>query len=253
MTRSRFGRASFGDLDGPWQHQWRATTLKAEPFADPQSPAADTAPRNPVGGMCCSAADLGRFLAESVRPNPQVFPSTLQSMQTHLPAPGISPFYRGGWSSNAPGSSLDYTGDDGAALATVSVFLTSKTAVGAMCNMSDPVASVPNKLANAGVTDMYNTVRAFDAHWDELFASGAPEPLECVHPMPAPVATGGSGKVLTVFARQRDGVVVRRQSGNGGQTWAAPVPMPGWIMTSGLFRHGAAGRQLDVPVRPRHR
>jgi CubicO group peptidase (beta-lactamase class C family) len=233
MTRSRFGRASFGDLDGPWQHKWNPSTLKAEPFADAQSPAADTMPRNPVGGMCCSATDLGRFLAESIRPNPQLFPTTLQSMQTYLPAPGISPFYRGAWSSNMPGSSLDYTGDDSASLATVSLFLTSKTGVGAMCNMSSD-AALPNKLANAGIVDMYNTALAFDAHWEELFGPGAPEPLECVHGMPALVATGSSGNALTVFGRQRNGVVVRRQSDNGGKIWGAPVPMPGWIMTSGI-------------------
>jgi CubicO group peptidase (beta-lactamase class C family) len=233
MTRSRLGRASFGALDGPWQHGWRASTLRAEPFADAQAVANDTTPRNPVGGVCCSAADLGRFLAESVRPDPQVFPTTRQSMQTYMPAPGVGgTAYRGGWSSLSPGSSLDYGGDDGYSQSFVSAFLTSKTAVGAMCNLS----SLDFQLspASAGVNDMLVTVKAFDANWAELFGPDAPEPVECVHPMPALVATGSAGNILTVFARQRDGVVVYRQSTNGGQSWGAAIPMPGWIMTSGL-------------------
>jgi CubicO group peptidase (beta-lactamase class C family) len=237
MTRSRFGRASFGQNDGPWQHEWKADKFTVEPFADPQSPAADTAPRNPVGGMCCNAADFGRFLAESVRPDPRVFNrDILHSMQNVQVFPASS-YTRGAWVSVAPGTpgaDLWYVGDDGYMLATVNVYLSKGTAVGAMSNVNDT-------LSRSAAGDMQATGQAFDAHWDELFGAGAPESVECAHPMPALVSTGYSGQDLTVFARQRNGEVIHRQSTDGGKHWGAAIPMPGWIMTSGL----AAGATPD--------
>lgn len=230
MTRSNFGRPSQGDDDGPWEHEWDATSLTVKPWAGAQALSNDTAPRNPVGGMNCNAADLGQFLAESVRPDPQLFQlSTLQSMQSFQVSP-VSSFTRGAWSSSAPGSitaDLNYTGDNGRMLATISASLSKRTAVGAMCNMND-------MLASAGVNDMLVTARTFDLNWEELFGSGAPEPRVCAHAMPALVATGSSGSGLTVFARTRDGTLTRRQSTDGGKHWGAAIPFPGWIMTSGL-------------------
>jgi hypothetical protein len=206
-------------------------------YADPQLPAADTHPRNPVGGMCCNAADMGRFPAESVRPAPQVFhPDTLHSMQSFQVAP-VSDFTRGGWGSQQPGSptaDIWYEGDNGFMLTTANVSLSHKTAIGVMCNINDTLAS-------AGILDMQVTAQAFDAKWQELFGSGSPEPLECVHAMPALVVTGNLGQVLTVFARKRDGQLIRRQSKNGGANWEAEVPFSGWIMTSAL----AAGATPD--------
>ncbi len=230
MTRSKFGRASEGDDDGPWQHAWDAGNFAVTPWDGAQSPAYDHSPRNPVGRMCCNAADLGQFLAETVRPNPQAFQlSTLQSMQSFQVSP-VSSFTRGAWSSSAPGSiiaDLGYSGDDGYMFATISASLSKKTAVGAMCNMN-------STLATAGVNDMLVTARAFDQNWNVLFGAGAPEPRACVHAMPALVATGSSGEALTVFARTRDGELIRRQSTDGGKNWGAAIPFPGWIMTSGL-------------------
>jgi CubicO group peptidase (beta-lactamase class C family) len=227
MTRSKFGRASTGDDDGPWQHSWNATNFTVTPWDGAQQPAYDTSPRNPVGGMCCNAADMGRFLAESVRPNPHAFQlATLQSMQSFQVSP-ISSFTRGAWVSSTPGSitaDLGYEGDNGYMLAAVAVSLSKKTAVGSMCNMNDT-------FAGGAVNDAMVTARAFDANWAALFGAGAPEPVECVHAMPALVATGES---LTVFARKQSGDIIRRQSTNAGKTWNAAIAMPGWIMTSGL-------------------
>lgn len=230
MTRSRFGRAAPGNDDGPWQHGWNATAFTMDPYVDPQLPEADTHPRNPVGGMCCNAADLGRFLAESVRPDPRVFhPDTRQSMQSYQVSP-VSSFTRGAWGSQQPGSptaDIWYEGDDGYMLATSYLSLSKKTAVGVMCNVNDT-------LANAAVVDTQNLAWATDANWQTLFGPGAPEPVECAHAMPALVVSGNLGQILTVFARKHHGHLIRRQSANGGQTWGPELPFSGWVMTSGL-------------------
>jgi CubicO group peptidase (beta-lactamase class C family) len=226
MTRSRFGRTATGADDPCWQHGWNAAKLLVVPYADGDNPAYDTHPRNPVGAMCTTAADLGRFLAESIRPNPQLFqPNTLKSMQTVV-AP-VSSFTRGAWAWDPTVDQLWYTGDNNFAIASVRCYVKKQTAVGAMCNMNDQFGS-------PAVNDMLNTVDAFDANWDKLFGAGAPEPLECSHQMPALVATGTGGNALTVFARKHDGTLICRQSTNAGQSWGAEIPIPAEPMTSGL-------------------
>jgi CubicO group peptidase (beta-lactamase class C family) len=230
MTRSRFGRSASGDDDGPWQHDWDATARRVVPRPDGQLAAYDTHPRNPVGGICTSAADLGRFLAESIRPDPQLFHlDTLTSMQTHMVAP-VSAFTRGAWVSENPGdptANVQYEGNNGYAVAFARCLRSQQKAIGAMCNMNA-------QFGDPAIGDMHNTAYAFDKNWDTLFGAGAPEPLECSHQMPALVATGTGGTALTVFARRHDGTLTVRQSSDGGHSWGTENPIPAWKMTSGL-------------------
>jgi CubicO group peptidase (beta-lactamase class C family) len=230
MTRSRFGRTATGADDPCWQHGWDAATLQVVPYADGDNPAYDTHPRNPVGAMCTTAADLGRFLAESIRPDPQLFkPATLNSMQTYIVAP-VSAFTRGAWVSEMPGTAtanVQYGGDNNFAVAFVRCLRSQQKAVGAMCNMN-------NQFGDPALSDMQNTAYAFDANWDALFGAGSPEPLECSHQMPALVATGTGDTALTLFARKRDGTLTCRKSTNAGQSWSAEIPIPAEPMTSGL-------------------
>jgi CubicO group peptidase (beta-lactamase class C family) len=230
MTRSRFGRASEGADDGPWQHTWDAANFKVAPNPATQLLTNDASPRNPVGGMCCNAADLGRFLAETVRPVSQVFTfDTRRSMQSTVVSAN-SNYMRGAWVSDTPGSptaDIGYVGDNGSMYAEMHASLSNLTAVGAMCNMN-------NTFAGAAVADMIDTARAFDTNWTSLFGDGAPEPRVCAHAMPALVATGNLGRNLTVFARRQSGEMIRRHSADGGKNWGAAIGFPGWTMTSGL-------------------
>lgn len=236
MTNSSFGRTAWNGDDGPWFHGWDAASLKVVAQAQWLYPGFDDAPRNPVGGMCCNAADMGKFLAESVRPDPQLFnPKTLQSMQTFLPyPPPVSNFTRGAWGTNNWGTSdanIAYEGDIGVALAQIAVYLNSKVAVGAMSN-------VQNTFSGAAINDASEAALAMNTNWQLLFAAGAPPAVECVHAMPALTSTGSH---FTLFARLHTGEVIRRSSTDSGQTWSDPITFPGWIMTSGL----AAGCSSD--------
>ena len=231
MVNSRFGRASSGDDDGPWQHQWDGSTFTVKPRADTQLAANDASPRNPVGGMCCNALDLGRFLQESVRPNPTVWTvQTRQEMQSVMPSPN-SGFTRGAWATSDPGSpnaELSYAGDNGSMYAEVHVYLPARTAVGAMCNMQDT-------FAGAAVGDMLNTGQAFIANWEALFGPAAPAPVACSHAQPALIAwPGNSATNLTVFARKASGHLIRRHSADGGAHWGPEASFGAWVMTSGL-------------------
>lgn len=90
--------ASEGNVDAPWGHrQTDGKTVPAEP--DHHSPVNG---RQPVGGVYCSMADLGRFLAfqlQGARGHGRLLkPETFERLQTAVPGSGFAP----GWSTERP-------------------------------------------------------------------------------------------------------------------------------------------------------
>ena len=83
---------------------------------DTQQEGFDWHPRNTVGGACCSAADLGKFINEQVKFTPQVFTVDMRkTMQTGV-VTTASNHVRGAWASTMPGSDqadILHSGDNG--------------------------------------------------------------------------------------------------------------------------------------------
>lgn len=225
MTHSGFGVLSTEALNGPWQHEWDAANYLVVPNEETKLPAASWHPRIPVGGACCSAADMGTFLQEQVRPDPQHITVGMRSdMQTYHIGPA---FVRGGWGASLPASAITnigHDGDNGVSYASVGVSLLTKGATAAMSNMN-------HTLAVPAIYEMHETLRTMDEHWNVLFESGQTQFHECAHPMPALAL---AGQRLLVFARQHDGKVLRRLSTDAGDTWQAAITFPSAIITSGL-------------------
>ena len=235
MTHSGVGELSTGALDGPWQHGWDSESLTVTPDTNTKKDAWTWHPRNPVGALCCSAEDMGKFLREQVRPDPQVFEAAVrQTMQTHQVA-AASGFVRGAWSSDAPGSkeaNIAHNGDNGVSYANMTVSLSQDVGYGAMANVN-------SAFGYPAVEEMHEVLHVMHSHWDTLF--GPDTALwECAHPMPA-VARAGRGTM--VFARKHTGEVVRRVSTDGGDSWQAAGAFPGAVLTSGLAADASSDGQ----------
>jgi CubicO group peptidase (beta-lactamase class C family) len=105
--------ASEGGVDAPWGHrQTDGKTIPCEP--DHHSPVNG---RQPVGGVYCSMADMGRFLAFQLQGahghGRLLKPDTFRRLQTAVPGSGFAP----GWSVEQPdwarGKTLAHTGSIG--------------------------------------------------------------------------------------------------------------------------------------------
>ena len=197
------------------------------------------------GAACCSAADMGKFLREQVRPDPQVFnAATRTTMQTHQVTTASS-FVRGAWSSSAPGSAtadIAHNGDNGVSFAHVAVSLSQKTAYGAMSNVN-------NRFGNPAVGEMHEVMRVMHDRWSQLFTDPKAKFWECAHPMPAVVF---AGRKMIAFGRQHDGTVVMLRSTNGGTSWQAGGSLGG-VLTSGLASRQLFQRPKRVRVRKGNR
>jgi CubicO group peptidase (beta-lactamase class C family) len=234
MTNSGVGELSPGALDGPWQHGWDGTSLAVTPDQNTKKDAWSWHPRNPAGAVCCSAADMGKFLREQVRPDPQVFtPLTRASMQIHQVTPASS-FVRGAWSSSNAGSALAdiaHNGSNGVSYAHMEVALAEKAGYGAMSNVNIAFGA-------PAVNELIETMKVMHSRWTSMFADPNATFHECAHPYPG-VAL--AGQKLTVFARRHDGAAVRRLRTNPRLPWQAAGTFPGAVLTSGL----AAGASTD--------
>src|ERR671932_561472 len=207
MTNSGFGVLSLGVLDGTWQHGWDSNSFTINPDLNTKKDAYSWHPRNPVGGECCSAADMGKFLQEQVRPDPQVFDkATRATMQTHQ-VTTASNHVRGAWVSSEPGSTqadIWHNGDNGVSYAHIVVSLSQKIGYGAMSNVNITFGA-------PAVNEMHEVARAMHSNWNALFTDPNAKFWECAHPMPAVVL---EGQKMIVFGRQHDGKVLRRRSTN---------------------------------------
>ena len=240
MTNSGSGVTSTGALNGPWEHAWDPATRTTTPDPYTHLPAYSWHCRAPVGSVCMSAADMGKFIREQLRPDPQLFSKAMRStMQTHQVSTA-SDTVRGGWGSTQPGSSaaeIWHTGDIHVSYAALSVHLDQKFGFASMSNTN-------LTFSGTAVGEMLLVARAMHDHWNELFGYRSPALIEAVHPMPA-ITLAGSNMML--FCRKHDGKVLRRRSIDSGTTWAAAGDFGAVRINSGL---GAAastnGRRLYV-------
>ncbi|MBK6485388.1 MAG: serine hydrolase [Gemmatimonadetes bacterium] len=245
MAKAGFGVLSPGPLDGPWLHAWDPANFAVIPDTNSQLPAFSWHPRNPVGAACCSAIELGLFLREQVRPDPQLFTLAARlDMQTRQVSPASS-FVRGGWSSSSPGSGKAMISHNGATAGSYSnmvVLLANKTAFGAMTNTHITFGS-------AAVDRIIAVMRRMDNDWNALFGASSPVFHECAHPRPAIIAAGPNAVFL--FARRHTGAVVRRRgvpAALGNVVWDASVEFPSAVVTSGLAAAASSDGQRIMVV-----
>jgi CubicO group peptidase (beta-lactamase class C family) len=240
MTQSGFGVTSSGALTGPWQHRWDgdARTIAAENST--HLAGFNWAARAPVGSACCSAADMGKFMREHLRSDPQVLSTSVRAdMQTNEVSTH-SDFVRGAWASTNPGSAsaeIWHNGDIGTAYAHMSVRPAEGVGYAAMANLSSTVSS-------AAVHEMHEVMGTMNANWAALFGAGSPELVECVHPVPALTF---SGSTLWAFGRRHDGSVRRFRSTNHGVNFGAMGDFGPARINSGLGAATSAdGQKLFV-------
>lgn len=246
MNDSGCGVTATADLDGPWQHAWDPETMTTSPDPRTHKPAFNWACRASVGSVCMSAADMGKFIREQLRDDPElVSKATRKMLQTQRVAT-TSATVRGGWASTEPGSDqaeIWHTGDIGVAYAGLSVRLAKKIGSAAMSNTN-------SAFAGPAVGEMLELTRAMHSNWDELFGPGSPALVECVHPMPA---VARAGNTLWLFGRTHDGKVLRMVSRDSGKTWEAKGNFGAVTMNSGLAADASSdgkhifivGRGLD--------
>ena len=240
MTNSGSGVTSTAALNGPWEHAWNADTMTTTPDPDTHKPAYSWHCRAPVGSVCMSADDMGKFIREQIRPDPQLFTAATRStMQTHQVSTATS-FVRGGWSSTQPGSSqaeIWHTGDIGVSYAALSVHLDRKFGFASMSNTN-------STFAGPAAGEMLLVARAMHDHWNELFGTGSPELIEGVHPVPAITLAGVD---MMLFGRRHDGKVFRSRSTDSGAHWQAAGDFGPVRINSGLGAAASSdGQRLYV-------
>jgi CubicO group peptidase (beta-lactamase class C family) len=242
MSNSGFGVTSVGDLDGPWQHHWDAAGYALVANDVTHHPASDYRSHGVAGNYCSSAADMGQFIKELLRPDPVAMTlATRQNLLEVLPSTA-SATTRGAWvcwNPNAPATSdISHNGDIGSMYADVALHRSAQWGAGAFANA--------NKFfGNPAVYDMHDAMRTLMDHWNDLCAS-TDEPLwECAHPCPALIA--GSGKTFWLFTRKHSGALVRSRFKLGWPPEAV-VEFPGGILTSGVGVAASSDRNRIIVV-----
>ena len=228
MSHSGWGITSPGALDGPWQHQWDEENYKLEPNSFTHNPPYNFQSHGVAGALSTSAPDMGKFIKENLRPQPQVMTiATRDSVQGHLPAPG-SDATRGAWGCADTGSpataDIEHGGDNGTMYAYVKIYRSANWGSAAFSNVN-------NAFGKPAVSDVRDTMKLMINKWDALFTDGEMPFWECAHPQPA-LTIGGKGR-RWLFTRKHTGALVRRSLPIGGAP-LAPVEFPGGIHTSGV-------------------
>lgn len=236
MTQSGFGVTSSGALTGPWHHGWNDETRTISADTNTQLPGFNWGARAPVGSACASAADIGKFMREHLRADPQVLSIPMRTdMQTNEVSTH-SDFVRGAWASTNPGSTsaeIWHNGDIGVAYAHMSVRPAQGVGYAAMSNMS-------SKVSSAAVHEMHEVMGQMHANWNALFGAGSPDLVECVHPVPA---LAFAGSTLWAFGRRHDGSVRRYRSTNNGDSFTAMGDFGAVRINSGLGAAASADGQ----------
>ena len=226
----RYGRASIGDLTGPWQH--RFVDGNHVPDRDTSHQNYDFQSHSPAGTLGCSASDVAIFLSEWLKPNPRVVTSATR-LQLLNNRPAIaSPHVLGAWRVNQlsdgstdPPSPRFHNGDNLIGMfASAEVTPSQGTGFAAFVNAQ-------NTIGRAAVGDMLAGLKTMERDYAELFSATSVVIPENAHPAAAAVRTGPSR--ARVFARKHDGTVVMFSTEDGGRTWTRSRPL-GAIFTSGL-------------------
>jgi CubicO group peptidase (beta-lactamase class C family) len=244
MSESGWGVTSPGTLDGPWHHRWDGASLALLPDA-----ATHTAPYNfnshgVAGNLTISTADMGRFIKENLRPDPQILTlATRDSIQSHLPAPDVSTGTRGAWICTDPAhaatADLWHNGDDGTSYADAGLHRSARWGSAAFSNVSHVMGA-------AAVNDLQAAMKSMMGNWNALFATSSGPFWECVHPGPGLTRAPAGHQV---FTRKHTGAMVRRNAPLSGGP-KAPVEFPGGVFTSGVAAAASAdGHRLQVVAR----
>jgi CubicO group peptidase (beta-lactamase class C family) len=243
MSNSGWGVASPGPLDGPWEHYWDDASYKLVP-----NEATHIAPYNfgshgVSGSLSTSAPDMGKFIHEHLRADPQVMSvATRTSIQSALPAAG-SDTTRGSWvclNKAAPTTAdIWHNGDNGSMYADLILHRSAGWGSASFSNVN-------SRFGSPAVYDLQEAMGAMIAHWKELFTVSSIPFWECAHPQPALTQAVGN---QWLFSRKHTGALVRRKLPLGG-TPVAPVEFPAGVFTSGVASASSAdGQKIHVMAR----
>jgi CubicO group peptidase (beta-lactamase class C family) len=237
MTEScRYGRASYGDLAGLWQHSF--VDGNHVPDTNTAHPNYNFQSHSPAGTLGCSAHGVAVFLSEWLRPDPRVItPATRLQLLNNRPA-SASPHVLGAWQANMPFNASGarfHSGDNGTMFAYAEITPSQGTGFAAFVNAN-------NTIGGAAVGDLLASLKTLERDYAELFGTGSVIVPEAAFPSPAAVRTG---RLTTrAFARKHNGTVVMFSTADNGRTWARSTPL-GAIFTSGL---GAAASADGLTV-----
>lgn len=237
MTSSGTGVTSPGPLDGPWQHRWNSEEFTLVPDTETHNPRHNVYLHAPAGSVCMSAADMGKFIRENVRPDPQVLTSGMRNElhgRVPTPATNTQSTTAGGWVCMNMATPLVadfwHNGDNGKSFADCSISRLGGWGSAAMSNVNA-------RFGAPAVQDLQNVMQILHANWDSLVGNGVTF-YPCAHPMPAIVAAGSK---LFLFGRKSTGSVHRLRSHDQGAAWEPPQSYGAALITSGL----AAGTILS--------
>jgi hypothetical protein len=194
-----------------------------------------------AGALSCSAADMGRFIREHLRPDPQVMTTaTRHSVQSILPASG-SNATRGAWicqdTAHPETADIEHNGENGTMYADVLLRRAEGWGMAAMTNVN-------LVFGQPAVFDAQDVMRTMATRWNDLFVDNV-DYVEGVHFAPALVKRGTAH---WLFARRHTGALVRQKLGAGGAQ--APIEFPGGVFTSGIGASASwDGKKIQVMAR----
>lgn len=244
MSNSGWGITSPGALDGPWHHRWDKNSRALVPDEGTHTLPYNFNSHAVDGALTTSAADMGAFIKENLRPDPTILSlATRDSVQSNLPAAGLSSFTRGAWAcqdtANPATADLRHNGDDGTSYADVQLHRSKNWGSAAFSNAN-------SQIGQCGVNDLQNTMQTMMLNWNALFASSPGPFWEAVHPGPG-LAQAPNGNLL--FTRRHTGALVRRILPLAGAP-EVPKEFPGAIFTSGIAAASTAdGKHVQVVAR----
>jgi CubicO group peptidase (beta-lactamase class C family) len=245
MAHSGWGLScSVGQLDGLYLHEWNDPALALAPMESAQVPQSNFGSRSVVGNYTMSVADMGRFIREHLRPDPQAMSlATRSGVQSHV-VTSTSPFSRGGWHMSSPGSpgssNISHNGDGGSMYADLMLRRSAGWGSAAFVHCN-------NRPGAPAVYDLQNTMDVMVQRWNSLFADTDGPMWEAAHPAPAVVYAGPEH--LWMFARKHTGALVRQRLSLVGPPEAA-VEFPGGVFTSGVAAAVSGnGQRIHVMAR----
>jgi CubicO group peptidase (beta-lactamase class C family) len=244
MAKSQYGRTAVGPLDGPWQHTF--DNGLHIPDEHTHSPRYDFQSHSPAGTLGVTAHDMGQYLRELLRPDPQLMSAENRARMLNYQPTASSNNVLGGWGIDLPhpvNSSQGrrfHNGHNYRSYANVELFPATGVGYSVFTNVSDNIGM-------AAVGDMFETMKTMEADYDQLFGAGRTVQTGVVHQMPAAVRTGPSKAI--VFAKRHDGTVRAFTTSTGGSSWTQSTPVPA-VFTSGLGAAASAdGRSIYLAGR----
>jgi CubicO group peptidase (beta-lactamase class C family) len=238
MAHSGWGVTGSPLVAGPWQHRWSGSKRSLVVNEFTSSLPYDFQSHGVAGALNCSAADMGRFIREHLRPDPQVMTTeTRHSVQSVLPATG-SNTTRGAWGCqdtvHPETADLWHNGDNGTMYADLVLRRSEGWGAAAMTNVNSVIGG-------AAVFDAQDVMRTMATRWNDLFVQNV-DYVEAVHLAPALVQRGAA---RWLFARRHTGALVRQKLVDGGAQ--QPIEFPGGVFTSGIAASSSwDGKKIQV-------